>query len=84
MAFGMFFSMGKRHDYRNALYSVDAPVLIVHGEKDIQPEDVSFMYHKYFVNSKVRTIENAGLFPFYDQPDEFAATIAGFLKRNGI
>jgi len=81
MVEAMYFSMGKRHDYRHALGKVTAPVLVVHGQNDIQPERASRQYAGAFPNSKFRVIANAGHFPFADQPADFAAAAGEFLGR---
>ena len=67
MTHALYLSMGMRHDYRAALKSVDAPVLIIHGANDLQPEKASRMYADAFTNAQFRVIQNAGHFPFSDQ-----------------
>ncbi len=37
----MYLSIGKKHDYRNALKMVKVPVLAVHGKKDLQSKGAS-------------------------------------------
>ena len=81
MVEAMYFSMGKRHDYRRALRSVQAPVLVVHGENDIQPERASRTYSDAFPDSQFRTIAGAGHFPFLDQPVKFSKVTGEFLAR---
>jgi pimeloyl-ACP methyl ester carboxylesterase len=77
----MYFSMGRKYDRRDALKKVSAPVLVIHGENDIQPERASRAYSGAFPNSTFRLIKRAGHFPFLDQPSEFATAIGGFLRR---
>ena len=81
MVQAMYFSMGKRHDYRSALKNVEAPVLVIHGENDLQPEKASRIYADCFPNSRVCVIKNAGHFSFSEQPEEFSAVIAKFLNE---
>jgi proline iminopeptidase len=81
MVQAMFFSMGTKHDYRAVLKSVTAPVLVIHGEKDLQPEKASRMYADLFPNSEFRVIPNAGHFSFNDQPDAFARVVGEFLSK---
>ena len=83
MVQAMFFSMGMKHDYRAALKSVNVPVLVIHGEKDLQPEKASRMYADLFPNSQFRVIPNAGHFSFNDQPDTFAQMVSEFLSKFG-
>jgi proline iminopeptidase len=80
MVQAMYFSMGKRHDYRFALKKTPAPVLVIHGENDIRPERASRAYSDAFLNSTFRLIGRAGHFPFLDQPAEFAMAVGGFLR----
>jgi len=81
MAQAMYFSMGRRHDYRNALKNVKAPVLIIHGERDLQPETASRIYADCFPNSKFHVIENAGHFPYSEQPEQLSIAIKNFLNE---
>jgi len=81
MVHAMYFSMGKRHDYRDALRIVKAPVLVIHGEKDLQPEKASRAYAEAFPNSSFQVIKNAGHFPFSEQPEAFAAVTGKFLDE---
>ena len=80
----MYFSMGRRHDYRSALSTVSAPVLIVHGEGDFLSNRAIEEYDSAFSNASVRVIEKsmtraAGHFVFSDQPETFAAVVKEFL-----
>jgi proline iminopeptidase len=75
----IYFSMGQQHDYRQVLKNVSAPVLVIHGAKDLQPEEASRSYATVFANAKFRIIDNAEHFPFHTQPTEFAAVVAEFL-----
>jgi proline iminopeptidase len=75
----MYLSMGQQHDYSQILKNVRAPVLVIHGANDLQPEQASRRYAKAFPNAKFRIIENAEHFPFHTQPREFVAVVAEFL-----
>ncbi len=80
----MYFSMGRRHDYRSALEQVRAPVLIVYGEADLLPRRVIRGYADAFPNATTREIKGsntraAGHFAFTDQPDAFASSVSQFL-----
>jgi len=79
MVHAMYLSMGQRHDYRDALNTVDVPVLVIHAAEDFQTEAASRIYNKVFSNSRFYNIENSGHMPFYEQPDEFSSVIAEFL-----
>jgi proline iminopeptidase len=78
----IYLSMGKRHDYRDSLQAVEAPVLVVHGAEDVyQPEDASRSYADAFPNAEVRLAEDAGHFLFYSQPETFARMVGEFLEE---
>lgn len=79
MAWGMYISMGQRHDYRAALRNVTAPVLVIHGSDDLQPELATRMYSDTFPNAQFAVIEGAGHFSFQEQPEAFADLVADFL-----
>ena len=81
MVWGMYVSMGQRHDYRSALREVSAPALVIHGSRDIQTEEGSRMYVKALPNAEFQIIENAGHFPFNDQPAAFAQVVSEFLDK---
>jgi proline iminopeptidase len=81
MVHAMYFSMGLRHDYREAMRNVDAPVLVIHGADDLQPEAVSRLYADVFPNARFQVIENATHFPFEEQPEQFATVVGGFLSE---
>ncbi|MCG3212441.1 MAG: 2-succinyl-6-hydroxy-2,4-cyclohexadiene-1-carboxylate synthase [Anaerolineae bacterium] len=79
MVHAMYFSMGQRHDYREPLRAVTVPVLVIHGAKDLQPEEVTRLYAETLPNARFQIIENAGHFSFLEQPDLFAQTVSEFL-----
>jgi proline iminopeptidase len=81
MVHAMYMSLGLQHDYRAALKSVSAPALVIHGEKDLQPEKASRMYADLFPNAEFRVISNAGHFAFSDQPEAFAQVVREFLGK---
>jgi hypothetical protein len=72
MVFAMYMSMGKRHDYRQALRSVKAPVRVVHGELDLQPEKLDRLYAECFPNSSFEVAKGAGHFMYDEQPQAFS------------
>jgi proline iminopeptidase len=81
MVQAMYMSMGQRHDYRAALKTVSAPVLVIHGDGDLQPEKASRMYADAFPNATFQVIQNASHFPFSDQPEAFARAVGEFLSK---
>jgi proline iminopeptidase len=81
MTWGMYISMGQRHDYREGLRKVTAPVLVIHGADDLQSEDASRLYSDTFPNAQFAIIENAGHFSFLQKPAEFSALVIDFLLK---
>ncbi len=81
MTWGMYVSMGQRHDYRDGLRKVTAPVLVIHGAKDLQSEAATRLYSDTFPNAQFATIKDAGHFSFQEKPAEFATLVANFLHR---
>ena len=79
MVQAMYFSMGRRHDYREALGAVKAPVLVVHGDQDLQPLEASRAYAKSLPNARLEVIRGSGHFLFADKPDELRAAVESFL-----
>jgi proline iminopeptidase len=79
MVQAMYFSMGRRHDYREALKAVTAPVLVIHGADDLQPEEATRLYVEALPNTRFQVIAQAGHFSFLEQPDVFAQTVSEFL-----
>ena len=80
MTWGMYVSMGQRHDYRAALEKVTAPVLVLHGADDLQSEAATRLYSDAFPNAQFAVIQNAGHFSFQQQPEQFAKLVADFLQ----
>ncbi len=81
MVQAMYFSMGRRHDYRAALSRVTAPVLVLRAAADIQPASVEQMYVEALPDARLIVIEDAGHFMFMDQPEAFGTAVETFLAR---
>ena len=82
MTWGMYVSMGQRHDYRQALKKVTAPVLVIHGADDLQSEAASRLYSDTFPNAQFAVIKNSSHFSFQQQPAEFAKLVTDFLHES--
>jgi proline iminopeptidase len=80
MPLGVYLSMGRRHDYRQAFRAVTAPVLVIHGQDDLQPAAWSRNFAALFPNHRTVEIAGAGHFVFDDQPARFAAAVREFLE----
>ena len=83
MVQAMYFSMGRRHDYREALRAVKAPVLVVHGDQDLQPVEASRSYVDALPNARLKVIRGSGHFLFEDKPDELRTAVESFLGSGG-
>ncbi len=68
-------------DLRAGLEKVKAPVLVLHGKQD--PLESADEVHETFPGSKLEWIENAGHFPWLEQPDRFFAVLGVFLHGLG-
>ena len=82
MVQGQYFSLGKRHDYRDALKVIEAPVLVVHGADDLQTVETSRRYADQFVNGRFEVIEGAGHFVYEERPEAFAAVLNSGFEAN--
>jgi proline iminopeptidase len=61
------------------------PTLVVVGEDDfICPPPAAEYFHKEIVGSKLLVIENAGHFPWLEQPEQFFGGIGVFLPKLGF
>jgi proline iminopeptidase len=76
----LYCGMGQHHDYSAALRRVKAPVLVLHGTNDLQPEAASRHFASYFQNARFVSIPGATHFVFDDQPRQFADAIRDFLS----
>ncbi len=77
---GIYCSMGAHHDYRAAFGAVRAPVLVIHGGADLQPESVSRNFAARFANHRFVSIAGGTHFVFDEQPDAFAGVVNQFLS----
>jgi proline iminopeptidase len=86
MVQALYFSMGRRHDYRPALKRVQARALVIHGEGDLSPERASRTYVEWLPDARLHVMKHGrarvGHFPFSEQPEEFARVVREFLAAN--
>lgn len=81
MQIGVFLSLGRSHDWTAAMKGVTVPVLVVHGEKDLQPRAASERIARLFPAGRLTAVAGAGHFPFDEQPAAFAAAVGKFLAE---
>lgn len=67
-------------DLRSGLDKVKAPVLVIHGKQD--PLESGDEVHETFPGSKYVVIENAGHFPWLEQPEAFYKPLGEFLAAD--
>jgi len=79
----VYLSMGKRHDYSDAVGRVTAPALVIHGANDLQPEAVSRQFAARLPHSRFVSVAGAGHFVLDEQPERSAAAIREFLDSVG-
>jgi pimeloyl-ACP methyl ester carboxylesterase len=79
MVFGMYFSMGQAHDYRDALKAIIAPTLVLRDDGDFQSADVKKMYVDAIPNARMKVIQGVTHFMYEEKPEEFTETVGRFL-----
>ena len=79
MVWGIYLSLGQRHDYRNAMKSTAFPVLILHGADDLQSEETTRQYLGIYPQAEFAVIPGAAHFAFEENADEFARAVREFL-----
>ena len=65
-------------DIREGLDKVKAPVLVLHGKQD--PLETAEEVHETFPGSRLELLDNAGHFPWLEQPETFYRALDDFLK----
>jgi proline iminopeptidase len=81
LTLALYLSLGQRHDWTAAMARVRAPVLVLHGEEDLQPRAATERVAALFPNSRLLSLPGAGHFPFDEQPDAFAQAVSEFLRE---
>ncbi len=67
-------------DVREDLGRIEAPTLLVWGEKDVLiPPSVGDLMYEEIPDSRLLVIEGAGHNPMFDRPEEFVAALLAFL-----
>ena len=74
-----YLSLGRRHDWRGALARIDAPVLVIHGTRDLIPTAQTRAVADAIPGARWRQLDSAGHFPFDEAPAAFAAEVTRFL-----
>jgi pimeloyl-ACP methyl ester carboxylesterase len=79
--FNLMRATKERKDYREDLKKINAPALIIHGEKDLLlPVHLANQVHLHISNSKFIVIPNAGHTLNLEHVPEVCQLILNFLK----
>lgn len=77
-------SLGPSWDLAPMLATVSAPALVIHGAADAIPLSSTEGFAAALQNGELRVIQDAGHFPWLEQPVEFFTTVNTFLRRGDI
>ncbi len=69
-------------DWREQFHGTDAPVLILHGDRDPIPLASAREWENAFPRATLLPIEGAGHFPFIEQPQAFLRAIQQFITAH--
>ena len=79
MVHALYLSMGMTYDLKEYVKKISAPVLVIHGARDIQSEAVSQEYATLVQKGIFKVMAEASHFAFEEKPEEFASVIRDFL-----
>jgi proline iminopeptidase len=79
MVRGIYLSLGRHHDYRDAMRSTAFPVLILHGAEDLQSEETTRRYLEIYPQAEFAVIPGATHFAFEENAEEFGRMVGTFL-----
>jgi len=72
-------------DVREDLRSIEAPTLLIWGEKDpLIPPAVGDLLREEIPNSRLLLLQRAGHVPMFDRPQEFDAALLAFLAGGSV
>ena len=67
------------YDWTDLVRSVQASVIVIHGERDLLPPSVARELVALIPKSRLALIPDAGHMPFWEAPDEFFSLVDSFL-----
>lgn len=70
------------YDFYEDLKNISCSTLVIHGDYDGMPLELSEKIQKNITNSKLVIIKNAGHFPFIDKTKHYIDAITKFLKQS--
>jgi pimeloyl-ACP methyl ester carboxylesterase len=70
----------ERYDWTSRAASVEAPTLIVHGERDFNPVATAQEWASLIPDSRLVVVPRCGHLPWIDAPDVFFPAVHEFLS----
>jgi len=64
------------------MHRIGVPALVVCGQHDELTPACSMRMHQALPNSTIRVFANSAHMPFYEEPEEYAALLLGFLEQH--
>lgn len=77
----LYLSLGSHHNWRKSMRAVAAPVLVLHGENDLQPETATRLWAFALPTARFDVISDCSHFPHIENPATFAAALRRFLLK---
>jgi proline iminopeptidase len=71
------------YDWQERFREIHFPVLVVAGEKDVDPVEAYQEWLFAFPDARLTVLEGAGHFPYLERPEEFFKVVIGFLDEHG-
>jgi proline iminopeptidase len=75
----VFPSLGD-YDWRQAMATIQAPTLVMHGDKDFIPVSAAREWATTMPNARLLVMRRYGHFPYMEAPEPFFAAVDQFLK----
>jgi proline iminopeptidase len=69
----------QHYDWREAISTLQAPTLVIHGALDPLPVETSVQLASHLFSAKHAVIPDAGHMPFWEAPDVFFSLVESFL-----
>jgi pimeloyl-ACP methyl ester carboxylesterase len=67
-------------DWRASVRSLKAPVLVIHGSRDVLPLDGARGWATVPPDARLLLLEDTGHFPWLEAPERFFTAVDDFLK----
>jgi proline iminopeptidase len=71
------------YDWRERFRDTRFPVLVVAGEKDVDPVEAYQEWLHAFPDARLTVLESTGHFPYLERPEDFFGVVAQFLREHG-